>query len=99
MSHPEDFCQKCGGENVSWVVPSDRFNLAMQAIGRDRGAIVCPVCFVKAHRKATGLTATWELVPATPFRPIPEGITLEEFAQRAVEMADAWRIDTNEGTE
>lgn len=69
-SHPEGTCQQCGGPNCSWSVDSDRFNAAMAAIGRDRGAIVCPTCFMDAHEKATSLTTSWDLVPGTPFRPV-----------------------------
>lgn len=62
--HPEDFCHHCGGRNVpSWFVDSDRFNTAFGQQHPYSG-IVCPGCFVDAHEKATGLTTTWELVPA-----------------------------------
>lgn len=70
MDHPEGDCQECGRSNEgSWFVDSDRFNAAMHAIGRGRGAIVCPSCFIAAHERATGLSTSWRLVPATPFRP------------------------------
>lgn len=69
--HPEDRCQRCGGRNVpSWFVASDRFNASMEALGLDRGAIVCPACFVLGHEKATGLTCSWELQPGTHFNPV-----------------------------
>jgi hypothetical protein len=65
MSHPEDTCQRCGGNNIwSWSVDSDRFNAAMEALGLDSGAIVCPVCFVDGHELATGLRVTWRLEPS-----------------------------------
>jgi hypothetical protein len=66
MSHPEDTCERCDRPNIwSWFVPSDRFNLAMEALGLNSGAIVCPVCFVEGHEKATGLRTSWQLVPET----------------------------------
>lgn len=67
--HPEDRCQVCLGPNPSWVVDSDRFNAAMEALGLDRAAIVCPNCFIVGHQIATCLVTSWELVPGTPFRP------------------------------
>lgn len=67
--HPEDLCGRCGGRNVNWVVPSDRYNTAI-----NRSEIVCPTCFILAHQKATGMVTCWELVPSTPFRWIdPDG--------------------------
>ena len=63
-------CQGCGGENPSWFVDSDRFNLAFP--GEVRDLIWCPGCFVARHEEATGLTCTWQLVPATPFRHIAD---------------------------
>lgn len=69
MTHPEDFCQRCARPNRSWAVDSDRFNTAMRALGLDRGAIVCPVCFMEGHELATDLRTSWDLVPGTPFRP------------------------------
>jgi hypothetical protein len=68
MSHPEDSCERCGNQNPSWSVDSDRFNIAMKALGLERSVIVCPSCFVKGHEKATGMSCSWNLVPGTPFR-------------------------------
>lgn len=66
--HPEDYCHKCGNRNIpSWSVDSDRFNAAFGSDHPYQG-IVCPTCFVLAHEAATGLTATWRLVP-TDFCP------------------------------
>ena len=64
----EDRCQRCRGKNVSsWFVDSDRFNLAVTALGLDSGAIICPGCFVEGHEAATGSLTTWKLLPAEPF--------------------------------
>lgn len=71
--HPEAFCHHCGNRNLwSWWVDSDRFNLAMAALGLDSATIVCPVCFVKGHEAATGLRTSWHLVPDL-FHAIGEG--------------------------
>jgi hypothetical protein len=64
MSAGEDKCQRCKGNNIwSWSVDSDRFNAAMESLGLDSGAIVCPTCFVDGHELATGLRITWTLEP------------------------------------
>ncbi len=68
MSHPEDTCQRCGGNNIwSWNVPSDRFNVAMIALGLTSAAIVCPTCFVDGHELATGMRTVWTLQPDGAF--------------------------------
>lgn len=69
-AHPEDVCQNCGGPNIVWSTASDRFNLAASSFGLDRSAILCPACFVAGHKAATGLSCSWDIIPATTFRPI-----------------------------
>jgi hypothetical protein len=68
--HPEDYCHRCGGRNVSsWFVDSDRFNAALGPSGNHPfNGIVCPGCFVELHEAATGLHTTWKLEPSVPFR-------------------------------
>lgn len=41
--HPEDYCQQCGGKNVTWNAPNDLWNTIM---GKPDG-IICPSCFEK----------------------------------------------------
>lgn len=67
----EEPCDRCGGPNLwSWSAPSDRFNVAVAAIGLTSGAIICPVCFVDGHEIATGLRTNWTLDPREPFHHI-----------------------------
>lgn len=62
--HPEDFCHQCGGRNPIWWVDSDRFNAAYgHPSEHPHNGIVCPSCFVADHESATGMQATWRLVP------------------------------------
>lgn len=47
--HPEDYCNRCGGPNVSWVAPSPLWNAVMRG-GCINGPlefneIICPTCF------------------------------------------------------
>lgn len=79
MTHPEETCQRCGRPNIwSWSVDSDRFNVAVEALGLTVAAIICPVCFAEGHEKATGLRCTWRLIPADGgFHFPPDEITHE----------------------
>jgi hypothetical protein len=63
MTHPEDYCQRCGSRNPVWTVDSDRFNTAV-----NRSEIVCPSCFIAAHETATGMKTVWQLTPYTAFK-------------------------------
>lgn len=75
--HPERFCHRCGGINVrSWFVDSDRYNVAVAALGLTYTAILCPGCFVVGHELATGMACTWKLTPdpTTPFRHIEDDV-------------------------
>jgi hypothetical protein len=64
----EDTCQRCGGNNIwSWNVPSDRFNVAMKALGLTSAAMVCVTCFVDGHELATGMRTVWTLQPDGAF--------------------------------
>jgi hypothetical protein len=47
--HPEDFCHRCGGPNISWSVDSEAWNSVMRPVcetGR-WSEIICPICFVE----------------------------------------------------
>lgn len=77
MTHPEHFCQRCGGRNPNWFVASDRYNTAV-----NRSEIICPTCFVFAHQEATGMKCLWELIPGSHFSWIEdEGRTTPFFSQ------------------
>jgi len=67
--HPEDFCQRCLSRNPTWSTDSDRFNMAAEALGLRYTSIICVACFVEGHEKATGLRASWKLIPWTHFKP------------------------------
>jgi len=66
--HPEDFCDRCGGKNISWQVESDRWNAATEALKLSSEVVLCPSCFVQGHEAATAMTCGWTIVPSTPFR-------------------------------
>jgi hypothetical protein len=61
--HPEDYCHRCGGPNVSWFVDSPVWNAVMRPDGPDSPwrwqEIICPPCFIEL---AGG--GTWELKPS-----------------------------------
>jgi hypothetical protein len=49
--HPEDYCHRCGGDNVSWSAPSPLWNEVMRGgdinAPDDYQGIICPTCFIK----------------------------------------------------
>jgi hypothetical protein len=47
--HPETYCHRCGGPNISWHVASETWNRVMRPNGETGrwGEIVCPICFVE----------------------------------------------------
>lgn len=48
-THPEDYCHKCGGPNISWHVDSADWNRVMRTNGvEESNEIICPLCFVQA---------------------------------------------------
>lgn len=77
MTHPEDFCQECGGRNPRWFASNDVWNKAIP----DRVGILCPFCFIQRAEKA-GIYAGWELVPI--FEPDPNSCRLAKTDQLAV---------------
>jgi hypothetical protein len=63
-AHPEDYCHRCGGPNVSWAAPSPLWNAVMRGgdiNGRDLfNGIVCPLCFA-VLAEAAGIASQWRL--------------------------------------
>jgi hypothetical protein len=62
--HPEAFCHRCGGRNISWFIKSKEWNAVMRTIAvlENRWAgIICPQCFVELHEARFGQKLTWEL--------------------------------------
>jgi len=48
--HPEDFCHRCGCQNVSWYIDSDVWNPVMRGgtvDGWEWQEIVCIPCFIE----------------------------------------------------
>lgn len=84
--HPEQRCQECGERNPPWSTDSDRWNAACRAAGIDRGAIMCPTCFVSFHEAETGLRTNWTLQPGIPFVPLSQ---FEDVAPPTVEESRA----------
>jgi hypothetical protein len=58
--HPENYCHRCGGRNISWFAPSLIWNEAV----RDKGepGIICPLCFVELAA-LVGYDTTWAITP------------------------------------
>lgn len=49
--HPEDFCHRCFGRNLSWWCDPDVWNAVMRPEGPDSpwrwNEIICPACFAE----------------------------------------------------
>ena len=64
--HPEDYCRRCGGPNLSWYTPGGTWDPVMRA---EPGApwkwneIICPPCFASLHEQTHGKSITWALIP------------------------------------
>jgi hypothetical protein len=54
-AHPEDFCEKCGGRNITWFAPSPLWNKYAVEYG-----ILCPLCFVELARAELD---AWKIAP------------------------------------
>lgn len=50
MSHPEDFCQKCGEPNPVWYTDSRDWNKTYAEVE----CIVCPNCFIRDYEAVHG---------------------------------------------
>jgi hypothetical protein len=64
-THPESYCHRCNGPNVSWAAPSPLWNQVMRG-GDINGPwlydeIICPTCFAVLAEEA-GAAANWRLV-------------------------------------
>lgn len=67
--HPEDFCHRCGQQNMCWWVDGDEWNRAMEHAREWQWAgIVCPLCFAELWETATGDRIPWRLVPGETTR-------------------------------
>lgn len=55
--HPETYCHRCGGPNLSWSASSPLWNAVMRDndINGEWNEIICPTCFV-VLAKETGVT-------------------------------------------
>lgn len=72
--HPEDFCQRCGGRNITpWFAKSELWNRVAP-----RDVIWCPQCFVKIYEQTTDEKPCWELTIE-----VPEEMAFREAAMKA----------------
>jgi len=58
--HPEDFCHRCGHQNVSWYIDSDAWNPVMRGgnvDGWEWQEIICIPCFIELAEDHHGACA------------------------------------------
>lgn len=52
--HPEHYCHRCNGRNISWHTDNDMWN--------DLGdGIVCPICLDELHYEKYGNSPHWKI--------------------------------------
>lgn len=74
--HPEDYCHRCGGRNVTWYAPQDIWQEAVKyQLQRGISGICCPSCLVQMHEAATGERLIWKFQPDVSLVPrnTPDG--------------------------
>lgn len=62
--HPEDYCHRCGGPNISWSASNSLWNSVMRdnKSWGDWEEIICPLCFAKMAEVKLG-PQTWSVAP------------------------------------
>lgn len=63
VNHPEDYCHRCLGPNLSWWIDSDVWNDIMRPPGQETwlwSEIICPACFAELFEAKYG-GASFEL--------------------------------------
>lgn len=69
--HPEAYCHRCGGPNITWWAPSPVWNYVMGYPDEAHDGIVCPLCFAELA-EAKGASEGWRVEPGR----WPEGVSL-----------------------
>lgn len=65
-SDGDERCQECMQVNPVWWIQNQLWNSVMDG---DRGAILCPSCFIqRAERAGYGKHGAWQLYPPSPLR-------------------------------
>lgn len=64
--HPEDYCHKCGTENMMWAAERADWETATKdwAAETGREGICCPQCFTEMHADATDTEPVWMIITA-----------------------------------
>lgn len=60
VNHPEDYCHRCLGPNLSWYIDSDVWNDIMRPAGQEEwlwSEIICPACFAELFEAKYGPTS------------------------------------------
>ncbi len=74
--HPESYCHKCGGKNITWHTDNDLWN---RVVEEESPQILCPICFTEMA-KEKGVPASWQLLVDEVLRePKPEQSDVAEY--------------------
>lgn len=58
--HPEDYCHRCGGRNISWHTENKLWNSLIRDAGHPK--ILCPICFDEIYKEKYGLSPHWVFI-------------------------------------
>jgi len=91
-AHPESYCHRCGGANVSWSAPSPLWNQVMRGGDIDGpwefDEIICPTCFAVLAEER-GVATHWRLTADRVHAPLqtvtPSGRVWSDSQQLWVE--------------
>lgn len=91
--HPEDFCHRCGMENMLWAAEREEWLKATKAWAAETGreGICCPQCFADLHREATGASTVWILLDSKWFQALTEAV------EAALSLADRMDVTIDHG--
>lgn len=57
VTHPEDYCHRCLGKNLSWSMDNETWNAVMRGPDAPEytwGEIICPQCFAELYEAKFG---------------------------------------------
>lgn len=102
VRHPEDYCHRCDGPNISWFTPGAVWDPVMRPDGDGTWKweeIICPPCFVEL---AGG--GTWHLIPGKAdgerWTSADERAVLvagrDALRERVEALIDTWQRDDEE---
>lgn len=64
-THPEDYCHRCGGRNMSWHTDNETWNELTRVEGQEVPGIICPLCLDELDREKRDDGSHWYITKET----------------------------------